>query len=90
MDNQNIIIASNGKVTYVMVDGKVYGDNVVKVEFSHDHTKKPNDAELRVTTDHFPLEGGTSDEERQKFMKRVELLSELQEGERERGKRIFK
>lgn len=81
MSNQNIIIASDGVSTVVMVDGKVYGDHIVKVEFVHDHTEKPNAAKLRVMADHFPLEGDTSDEERQKFMKRVELLSELQEGE---------
>ena len=46
MKNQNIVIASNGKVTYVMVDGKVYGDHIVKVEFIHDHKDKPNDARL--------------------------------------------
>jgi hypothetical protein len=81
MKNQNIIIASSGKVTYVMVNGKVYGDHVVKVEFIHDHKDKPNDARLLVTTDCVPLEGDASDEERLAFMKRVELLSELQGGE---------
>ncbi len=81
MKNQNIIIASSGKVTYVMVNGKVYGDHVVKVEFIHDHKDKPNDARLLITTDCVPLQGDASDEERQAFMKRVELLSELQEGE---------
>lgn len=80
MKNQNIVIASNGKVTYVMVDGKVYGDHVVKVEFIHDHKDKPNDARLLITTDCVPLEGDASDEERLAFMKRVELLSELQGG----------
>lgn len=80
MSNQNIIIASNGVSTVVMVDGKVYGDHIVKVEFVHDHTEKPNAAKLQITTDSLPLEGDTSDEERQKFMKRVELLSELQKG----------
>lgn len=82
MKNQNIVIASNGKVTYVMVDGKVYGDHVVKVEFIHDHKDKPNDARLLITTDCVPLEGDASDEERLAFMKRVELLSELQGGVR--------
>ena len=81
MKNQNIIIASSGKVTYVMVNGKVYGDHVVKVEFIHDHKDKPNDARLLITTDCVPLQGDASDEERRAFMKRVELLSELQEGE---------
>lgn len=82
MKNQNIIIASSGKVTYAMVNGKVYGDHVVKVEFIHDHKdKKPNDARLLITTDCVPLEGDASDEERLAFMKRVELLSELQGGE---------
>lgn len=51
MKNQNIVIASNGKVTCAMVDGKVYGDHVVKVEFIHDHKDKPNDARLLITTD---------------------------------------
>lgn len=73
MKNQNIVIASNGKVTYVMVDGKVYGDHVVKVEFIHDHKDKPNDARLLITTDRVPLEGDASDEERLGFMKRLEL-----------------
>ena len=63
MKNQNIVIASNGKATYVMVDGKVYGDHVVKVEFIHDHKDKPNDARLLITTDCVPLQGDASDEE---------------------------
>ncbi len=83
MSNQNIIIASNGVSTMVMVDGKLYGDHIVKAEFVHDHTEKPNAARLRVTTDRLPLEVDTSDEERRAFMKRVEFLSELQKGEKE-------
>lgn len=81
MKNQNIIIASNGRITYVMVDGKVYGDHVVKVEFVHDHKDKPNDAKLLITTDCVPLEGVASDEERQGFLKRIEELSKEQRGE---------
>lgn len=38
MSNDRIIIASCGHNTQIMVNGKLYGDGVTKVEFSHDCT----------------------------------------------------
>lgn len=81
MKNQNIIIASNGDTTCVMVDGKVYGDHVVKVEFVHDNKDKLSDVRLLVTTDCVPLEGDASNEERQGFMKKLEEYSREQKGD---------
>ena len=86
MKNQNIIIASNGYTTCVMVDGKVYGDHVVKVEFVHDNKDKLSDVRLLVTTDCVPLEGNASDEERQGFMKRIKELSKEQKGDEKSGR----
>ena len=51
MENQKIIIVSNGKITNAMVNGKVYGEGVIKVEFVHDHKDSINDARLCITTD---------------------------------------
>ena len=79
-------ITSNGGTTCVMVDGKVYGDHVVKVEFVHDNKDKLSDVRLLVTTDCVPLEGNASDEERQGFMKRIEELSKEQKGDEKSGR----
>nr|DAW40684.1 MAG TPA: hypothetical protein [Caudoviricetes sp.] len=48
MENQKVIIISNGRTTDIMVNGRLYGDGVAKVEFVHDHKDKPNNARLLI------------------------------------------
>lgn len=68
-----IIIASNGHNTRIMINGKVYGDHVMKVEFVHDNTLgMPGVANYLLTTDKAPLEESATKEE---FMKLLELLA---------------
>ena len=81
MSNDRIIIASNGKTTDIMINGRVYGDGVVKIEFVHDHKDGINDARLLITADRTPLTGTASDEERQGFMKKLEEYSREQKGD---------
>lgn len=68
MKNQRIIIASSGKSTFLMVDGKLYGEGIVKVQFIHDRTEK-RDADLFITLDQIPVSEITKEEEKQGFMK---------------------
>lgn len=75
MENQKIIIASNGKTTHVMVNGKLYGDHIAGVKFSHKKKKRGRgDAELLITSDITPIPEG-NDEEKQGFMKMLEDFS---------------
>lgn len=75
MENKKIIIVSNGKTTHVMVDGKLYGDRIIEVKFSHKKKKHGrDDAELLLTSDAVPIPEG-SDEEKQGFMKMLEEFS---------------
>lgn len=72
MGNDRIIIASCGHNTQIMVNGKLYGDGVVKVEFSHDCTgEKKNGAQLHLTVDRLPVREG-SVMEKQGFKKLLE------------------
>lgn len=76
MKNQRIIIVSNGERTYIMVDGKLYGDGIVKIQFIHDCTdKKRNDIDLLITSNQIPLSEITNDGEKQDFMKMLENVS---------------
>lgn len=75
MENQKVIIISNGRTTDIMVNGRLYGDGVVKVEFVHDHKDKLNNARLLIMTEQIPLEGSTSREEKQGFMRKIEEYS---------------
>lgn len=75
MEDKKIIIVSNGKTTHVMVDGKLYGDRIIEVKFSHKKKKHGrDDAELLLTSDAVPIPEG-SDEEKQEFMKILEDFS---------------
>ena len=68
-----IIIASNGHNTNIMINGKIYGCHILKVEFTHDNTKgRPGVAEYRLTTDRAPLEEDSVTKE--DFMKLLECL----------------
>ena len=72
MSNDRIIIASCGHNTQIMVNGKLYGDGVVKVEFSHDCTgEKKKGAQLHLTVDRLPVREG-SVMEKQGFAKLLE------------------
>ena len=71
-----IIIASNGYSTRIMINGKVYGDHIVKVEFTHDTQSIPGGAEYRLTTYKAPLEESATKEE---FMKLLEELAKEEE-----------
>lgn len=75
MENQKVIIISNGRTTDIMVNGRLYGDGVVKVEFVHDHKDKLNNARLLIMTEQIPLEGSVSSDEKQKFMRKIEEFS---------------
>lgn len=83
MENQKVIIISNGRTTDIMVNGRLYGDGVVKVEFVHDHKDKLNNARLLITTERIPLEESTSREEKQGFMRKIEEFSKEEKGEKE-------
>lgn len=72
MSNDRIIIASCGHNTQIMVNGKLYGDGVAKVEFSHDCTgEKKKGAQLHLTVDRLPVREG-SVMEKQGFKKLLE------------------
>ena len=76
MKNQRIIIVSNGERTYIMADGKLYGDGIVKIQFTHDCTgKNRKDIDLLITSNQIPLSEITNDGEKQDFMKMLEDIS---------------
>ena len=83
MENQKVIIISNGRTTDIMVNGRLYGDGVVKVEFVHDHKDKLNNARLLITTERIPLEESTSREEKQGFMRKIEEFSKEEKEDKE-------
>ena len=73
MKMDKIIIASDGYRTNIMINGKVYGDNIVKVEFVHDTTQRGQGVpEYRLTTAKIPLKESATKEE---FMKLLEELA---------------
>lgn len=66
MSNDRIIIASCGHHTQIMVNGKLYGDGVVKVEFSHDCTgEKKKGAQLHLAVDRLPIREDSTTEKRE-------------------------
>ena len=67
-----IIIASTGNNTDIMINGKIYGCHILKLEFTHDTQSRPGGAEYRLTTDKAPLEESATKEE---FMKLLEELA---------------
>lgn len=73
-----IIIASTGNNTNIMINGKIYGCHILKVEFTHDNTQgRPGVAEYRLTTDRVPLEEDSVTKE--DFMKLLECLAKEEE-----------
>lgn len=61
---KDILIFSSGGKTRVMIDGKLYGNHVVKLEFKHDTTMNFKDEpKLLLTVDdlNIPDEGDESD-----------------------------
>lgn len=56
MNNQKIIIVSNGKNTSILVNGKLYGYHITKVSFSHKKKKTgKDDVRLLFTSDTVPV-----------------------------------
>ena len=56
LNNQKIIIVSNGKNTSILVNGKLYGDHITKVSFSHKKKKTgKDDVRLLFTSDTVPV-----------------------------------
>lgn len=51
-----VVIVSDGTKTLVHINGKTYGDNIVKVSFEHDDSERRNTAEIRLTADTMPVE----------------------------------
>lgn len=51
-----VVIVSDGTETLVHINGKTYGDNIVKVSFEHDDSERRNTAEIRLTADTMPVE----------------------------------
>lgn len=75
VENQKIIIASNGKETHIMVNGKLYGNHITEVNFSHKTKKRGrDDVKLLLTADAVPIPE-SNNEEKQVFMKMLEELS---------------
>lgn len=58
--NKPIIIATDGKMTMVYSDGKVYGDHISAIEFSHKAGNKPV---INITADEIPIEPMRTDVE---------------------------
>ena len=51
-----VVIVSDGTKTLVHINGKTYGNNLVKVSFEHDSSERRNTAEIRLTADTMPVE----------------------------------
>lgn len=69
-----VIIASDGHRTDIMINGKLYGDGILKVEFSHDNTGKYEEVKLILTTDSVPIPERCQ-EERDDFLCRLREFS---------------
>lgn len=57
MAKKNIIIASDGNVTQIYVDGKVYGNHIE--EFTFHHTGG-DDSQINIKANDLPVEGDLS------------------------------
>lgn len=51
---ENIIIASKGKVALIFIDGKVYGDHILEIDF---HQKSAEPGILSGVFGELPVEG---------------------------------
>ena len=51
-EGKPVIIASNGRMTFIFSEGKVYGDKIRKVELSHDAPELPT---VEIVADEYPV-----------------------------------
>lgn len=50
-----VVIVSNGTMTLVHINGKTYGDHIVKFSFEHDTSECKKTAEITITADTLPV-----------------------------------
>lgn len=51
-DGKPLIIATDGKITMLFFDGKVYGDGIKEIQFSHN---APNIPVVEAVADSYPV-----------------------------------
>ncbi len=51
-EGKPLIIATDGKITMLFFDGKVYGDGIKEIQFSHN---APNVPVVEVMADNYPV-----------------------------------
>lgn len=57
MARNKVIIASDGYITQVYVNGKVYGEGIVGIKFEHNAGKVVEAPELTISVSELPIEG---------------------------------
>ena len=51
-EGKPVIIANNGNMTLIFSEGKVYGDKIRKIEFTHDAPQLPT---VEIEADEYPV-----------------------------------
>ncbi len=51
-EGKPVIIASDGRMTFIFSEGKVYGDKIRKVEFTHNAPEFPT---VEIEADEYPV-----------------------------------
>ena len=57
MARNKVIIASDGYITQVYVNGKVYGEGIVGIKFEHNAGKVVEAPELTISVSDLPING---------------------------------
>ena len=72
MARNKVIIASDGYITQVYVNGKVYGEGIVGIRFEHNAGKVLEAPELILSVDKLPISGDEDTSKFDLFIKKIQ------------------